>query len=81
MDLWEKYKEIMGKDISMNCPLDHTMCDAEKESCVINEVLLCLQEEFEGMGSSLEVFGLSKPQLGIPCAEGTKNNIRGNVLC
>ena len=30
LDLWEKYKEVMGEDISQNFPLDHTMFDAEK---------------------------------------------------
>ena len=30
---------------------------------VMNKVLLCLQEELEGMGSSLEVFGLPSPNL------------------
>ena len=40
LDLWEKYKEVMGEDISQNFPLDHTMCDAEKQRCVMNEVLL-----------------------------------------
>ena len=39
------------------------MCDAEKQRCVMNEVLLCLQEELEGMGSYLEVFGLPSPNL------------------
>ena len=29
----------------------------------MNEVLLCLQEELEGMGSPLEVFGLPSPNL------------------
>ena len=81
LNLWEKYKEVMGEDISQNFPLDHTMCDAEKQRCVTNEVLLCLQDELEDMGSSLEVFGLPSPNLGVLCAEGTKNNIRGNVLC
>ena len=32
------------------------------------------------MGSPLEVFGLPSSQLGVLCAEGTKNKIRGNVL-
>ena len=50
LDLWEKYKEVMGEDISQNFPLAHTMCNAEKQRCVMNEVLLCLQEELEGYG-------------------------------
>ena len=53
----------MGEDISWNFPLAHTMCNAEKQRCVMNEVLLCLQEELEGMGSSLELFGLPSPSL------------------
>ena len=63
LDLWEKYKEVMGEDISQNFPLAHTMCNAKKQRCVMNEVLLCLQEELEGMGSSLELFGLPSPSL------------------
>ena len=55
------YKEVMGEDISQNFPLAHTMCSAEKQTYVINEVLLLLQEEIEGMGSSFEVFGLQVP--------------------
>ena len=39
LDLWEKYKEVMGEDISQNFPLAHTMCNAEKQRCVINEVI------------------------------------------
>ena len=46
----------------------------------VNEVLLCLQEELEGMGSSLELFGFPSPN-GILCGKGTKNNIKRNVLC
>ena len=61
--LWEKYKEVMAEDISQNFPLAHTMCNADKQKGVMNEVLLCLQEELEGMGSSLEVFGLPSPNL------------------
>ena len=63
LDLWEKYKEVMGEDISQNFPLAHTMCNAEKQRCLMNEVLLCLQEELEGIGSSLELFGLLTPNL------------------
>ena len=63
LDLWEKYKEVMGEDISKNFPLAHTMCSAEKQRYVINEVLLLLQEELESMCSSLEVFGLPSPNL------------------
>ena len=61
--LWEKYKEVMAEDISQNFPLAHTMCNADKQKGVMNKVLLCLQEELEGMGSSLEVFGLPSPNL------------------
>ena len=61
--LWEKYKEVMAEDISQNFPLAHTKCNADKQKGVMNEVLLCLQEELEGMGSSLEVFGLPSPNL------------------
>ena len=50
LDLWEKYQEVMSEDISQNSSLDHTMCNAKKQRCVMNEVFLCLQEEFEGMG-------------------------------
>ena len=63
LDLWEKYNEVMGEDISKHFLLAHTMCNAEKQRCVMNEVLLCLQEELEGMGSSLELFGLPSPNL------------------
>ena len=59
----------------------YTMCNAEKQRCVMNEILLCLQKELEGMGSSLELFGLPTPNMEFPCREGTKNNIRRNVLC
>ena len=61
--LWEKYKDVMAEDISQNFPLAHTMCNADKQKGVMNKVLLCLQEELEGMGSSLEVFGLPSPNL------------------
>ena len=44
-------------------PLAHTMYNDDKQKGVMNEVLLCLQEELEGMGSSLEVFGLPSPNL------------------
>ena len=80
-DLWEKYKEVMGEDISKNFPLPHTMGSAEKQKYVINEVFLLLQEDLECMGSSLEVFGLLSPNSGISYSEGTKNNLRRNVLC
>ena len=53
LELWEKYKEVLGEDISQNFPLAHTMSNAEKQRCVMNEVLLYLQEELEGMGSSI----------------------------
>ena len=53
----------MGENISQNVPLAHTMCNAEKQRYVINEVLLYLQEELEGKGLSLEVFGLPSPSL------------------
>ena len=43
LDLWKKYKEVMAEDISRNVPLAHTMCNAEKQRCVMNEILLCLQ--------------------------------------
>ena len=39
------------------------MCNAHKQKGVMNKVLLCLQEELEGIGSSLEVFGLPSPNL------------------
>ena len=42
------------------------MCNADKQKGVMNKVLLCLQEELEGMGSSLEVFGLPSPILEFP---------------
>ena len=61
--LWGKYNQVMAEDISQNFPLAHTMCNADKQKGVMNEVLLCLQEELEGMGSSLEVFGLPSPNL------------------
>ena len=63
LDLWEKYKDVMGEDISRNVPLHHTMSNIEKQRYVINEVLLYLQEELEGMGSSLDIFGLPSPNL------------------
>ena len=58
LDLWEKYKDVMGEDISRNVPLAHTISNVEKQRYVIKEVLLYLQEELEGMGSSLEIFDL-----------------------
>ena len=61
--LWEKYKEFMAEDISQNFPLAHTMCNADEQKDVMNEVLLCLLEELEAMGLSLEVFGLPSPNL------------------
>ena len=63
LDLWEKYKDVMGEDISRNVLLGHTMSNVEKQRYVINEVLLYLQEELEGMGSSLDIFGLPSPNL------------------
>ena len=39
------------------------MSNVEKQRYVINEVLLYLQEELEGMGSSLEIFDLPSPNL------------------
>ena len=53
----------MGEDISLNLPLAHTMSSAEKHTYVINQVLSLLQEELEGMGSSLEIFALPTPNL------------------
>ena len=65
--LWEKYKGVMAGDISQNFPLAHTMCNVDKQKSVMNKVLLCLQEELEGMGSSLEVFGLPSPTWNSVC--------------
>ena len=39
------------------------MYDVEKQMHVANKVLLCVEEEFEGMGTRLEVFGLSSLDL------------------
>ena len=39
------------------------MSNVEKQRYVINEVLLYLEEELEGMGSSLEIFDLPSPNL------------------
>ena len=80
LDLWEKYKEVMGEYISQNFPLVHTMCNAEKQRCVMNEVLLCLQEELEGMGSSLEIFGLPSPSLEL-CVERVPKTISEEIFC
>ena len=63
LDLWEKYKDVMGEDISQNVPLGHTMSNVERQRYVINEVLVYLQEKLEGMGSSLDIFGLPSPNL------------------
>ena len=80
LDLWEKYKEVMGEDISRNFPLDHTMCDAAKQQCVMNEVLLCLQEELEAMSSSLEGFGLPVPNLEY-CVQRVPKAISEEMFC
>ena len=63
---WISGKSInksMGEDISQNVPWLIPCCNAEKQRCVMNEILLCLQEELEGMGSSLELFGLPTPNM------------------
>ena len=80
LDLWGKYKEVVGEDISPNFPLAHTMCNAEKQRCVMNEVLLCLQEELEGMGSSFELFGLRSLSLEF-CVERVPKTISEEVFC
>ena len=80
LGLWEKYKEVMGEDISQNVPLVHTMCSAEKQIYVIKEVLLLLQEELEGMGSSLEVFGLPSPSLEFHI-QRVPNTISEEIFC
>ena len=56
------------------------MCNAEKQRCVMNEVLLCLQEELEGMGSSLELFGLPSPNLEF-CVERVPKTISEEMFC
>ena len=56
------------------------MCDAEKQGCVMNEVLLYLQEELEDMGSSLEVFGLPSPNLEF-CVQRVPNTISQEMVC
>ena len=78
--LWEKYKEVMAEDISQNFPLAHTMCNADKQKGVMSKVLLCLQEELEGMGSSLEVFGLPSPNLEF-CVQRVPKTISEEMFC
>ena len=56
------------------------MCNAEKQRCVMNEVLLCLQEDLEGMGSSLELFGLPSPNLEF-CVERVPKTISEEMFC
>ena len=56
------------------------MCNAEKQRCVMNKVLLCLQEELEGMGSSLEVLGL--PSLNMEFhVQRIPNTISEEMFC
>ena len=61
--LWDKYKDVMGEDILRSMPVHHCMSTAQKQACVANEVLFFLMQELEGMGSSLEAFGLPSPDL------------------
>ena len=56
------------------------MCNAEKQRCLMNEVLLCLQEELEGMGSFLEVFGFPSPNLEF-CVERVPKTISEEMFC
>ena len=72
LDLWEKYKEVMVKISPEIFPLAHTMCNAEKQRCVMNEVLLCFARGAWRYGFIPWGIWPSKSQLGIPCAEGTK---------
>ena len=46
----------------------------------MNEVLLCLQEELEGMGSSLKLFGLPSPSLEF-CGERVPKTISEEMFC
>ena len=78
--LWEKCEDVMAEDISQIFPLAHTMCNADKQKGVMNEVLLCLQEELEGMGSSLEVFGLPSPNLEF-CVQRVPKTISEEMFC
>ena len=80
LDLWEKYKKVMDDDISQTFPLDHTMCDAEKQRYVMNEVHLCLQEELEGIGSSFDVFSLPNPNL-VFCVHRVPKTISEEMFC
>ena len=80
LDLWEKYKDAMGEDISRNVPLVHTMSNVEKQRYVINEVLLYLQEELEGMGSSLEIFDLPSPNLEL-CIQRVPKTLSEEMFC
>ena len=61
--LWEKYKEIMGKDIFWDVLSLTHISDTQKRLHADNEVLLLLQEELEGMGTCLEKFGLPTPNM------------------
>ena len=61
--LWEKYKGVMGEDIFRNKPTSTQMSEKEWKDCVDNEVLIKLQEELEGMGTCLEIFGLPVPDV------------------
>ena len=56
------------------------MCNAEKQRYVINEVLLYLQEELEGMGSSLEEFGHPSPNLQF-CVQRVPKTISEEMFC
>ena len=45
-----------------------------------DEVILCLQEKLEGIGSSLEVFGLSSPNLEF-CVQRVPKTISEEIFC
>ena len=51
-----------------------------RNRCVMNEVLLCLQEQLKGTGSSLELLGLPSPNLEF-CVERVPKTILEEMFC
>ena len=61
--LWHKYKDALGEDLLQDTSICKQVSTDELTKFVDNEVLLLLQEELEGMGTSLEKFGLPTPDM------------------
>ena len=80
LDLWKKYKEVMGEDISqIFLWIIPCVMMRNKDVWWMKSFCVC-KRSLKVWAHPLRCWP-SKHQLGILCAEGTKNNIRGNVLC